>query len=105
MKVTLKRARYQGLNVTSTKNPVSMNSRNVGDSETYIIDLCKIKGRGEFPCPKCGTKISPDDTSEDTYTILETQAKQDHLDKVVLQCNKCKSKLQLIGFETTEHVD
>jgi hypothetical protein len=50
----------------------------------FTIDLYKIKGRGEFGCPKCGIKISPDDKTEDAYTILEPVMKGDCLDKIIL---------------------
>jgi predicted RNA-binding Zn-ribbon protein involved in translation (DUF1610 family) len=74
------------------------------ENETHIIDLYKIKGKGEFECPKCGTKISPDDLSETAYKIVETRVKEDRLEKVILQCNKCGSKLQLTGFQALEHL-
>lgn len=64
----------------------------------YIIDLTKIDGDGAFPCPKCGTLISPDDESEETYHILETKVKNDELNELVLTCNKCKSMIKLTGF-------
>jgi len=64
----------------------------------YTIDLAKIKGKGEFNCPKCGTKISPDDETEDAYTVIEPIMKGDSLDKIALQCNKCGSHIKLIGF-------
>jgi DNA-directed RNA polymerase subunit RPC12/RpoP len=73
--------------------------------EIYVIDLYKIKGNGEFKCPKCGSKISPEDLSEDAYTITETQVKDDRLEKVILRCNKCGSKLHIIGFEASESLD
>jgi DNA-directed RNA polymerase subunit RPC12/RpoP len=73
--------------------------------EIYVIDLYKIKGNGEFKCPKCGSKISPEDLSEDAYTITETQVKEDRLEKVILRCNKCGSKLHMIGFEASESLD
>lgn len=75
------------------------------EKETYVIDLYKIKGNGEFKCPKCGTNISPNDLSEDVYTITETQVKEDCLEKVILRCNKCGSKLHIIGFEASEPLD
>jgi predicted RNA-binding Zn-ribbon protein involved in translation (DUF1610 family) len=75
------------------------------EKETYVIDLYKTKRNGEFKCPKCGTKISPDDLSEDVYTITETQVKEDRLEKVILRCNKCGSKLHIIGFEASEPLD
>jgi len=64
----------------------------------YTVDLIKLKGRGEFRCPKCGIAISPDDKTEDVYTILETVMKKDYLEKIVLQCNSCGSQIHLVGF-------
>lgn len=66
---------------------------------SYTIDLTKIKGSGEFKCPRCGIEISPDDTTEDVYTILETVTKEDHLEKVILKCNRCEIQIRLIGFQ------
>lgn len=65
----------------------------------YTIDLTKIDGKGEFRCPRCGTKMSPDDETEDVYTILEAATKEDCLEKIILQCNKCRSQIQLTGFD------
>ncbi|MBS7632177.1 hypothetical protein KEJ15_00925 [Candidatus Bathyarchaeota archaeon] len=70
----------------------------VKSSEMYTIDLTKIDGDGTFPCPKCGTIISPDDESEETYQIVETIVKEDELAELVLSCMKCKSKIRLVGF-------
>jgi len=42
----------------------------------YAIDLTKIQGSGEFRCPKCGIKISPDDETEDVYTIFRNSNKR-----------------------------
>jgi len=84
---------------------VNVSVKKMKEKETYVIDLYKIKGNGEFKCPKCGTKISPDDLSEDVYTITETQVKEDRLEKVILRCNKCGSKLHMIGFEASEPLD
>lgn len=67
----------------------------------YIIDLTKIDGDGTFPCPKCGTMISPEDESEEAYTILETKVKNDELAELVLACNACGSKIKLTGFLAT----
>ena len=63
------------------------------------IDLTKIKGKGDFACPKCGINISPDDETEAVFTILEPIVKGEQLHKVILQCNKCKSQIHLIGFQ------
>jgi DNA-directed RNA polymerase subunit RPC12/RpoP len=62
------------------------------------VDLTKIRGKGDFRCPRCGIKISPDDSTEETYAILEPIMKEDSLEKILLQCNKCGSKIYLTGF-------
>ena len=49
----------------------------------YTVDLTKIDGDGTFQCPKCGTVISPDDESEDTYQIVDTRVKGDELAELV----------------------
>lgn len=69
-----------------------------------IIDLTRIIGRGEFECPKCGIKISPDDESEDVYTILEPVMKEEYLEKIILQCNSCKSQIHLTGFHILNEI-
>ncbi|MEM3597155.1 MAG: hypothetical protein QXJ53_03395 [Candidatus Bathyarchaeia archaeon] len=65
----------------------------------YIIDLTTIEGKGEFKCPKCGITISPDDTTEENYTIIEPIVKDENLEKIIIQCNKCKSQIHLTGFQ------
>jgi len=70
----------------------------VKKGRTHTIDLTKINGDGAFPCPKCGVIISPDDETEEVYTILETKVKDDELAGLVLVCNKCRSKIRLTGF-------
>jgi len=67
-------------------------------SEAYKVDLTKIKGEGDFQCPNCGVKISPDDETENVYVILETKVKNEALEELIIQCNKCGSKIQLVGF-------
>jgi ribosomal protein S27AE len=64
----------------------------------YTIDLTKIDGDGAFPCPKCGTVISPDDESEEVYQIVETKVKNDELAELTLTCGKCGSTIKLVGF-------
>lgn len=69
-------------------------------NKLYTIDLTRIKGNGTIKCPKCGIGISPDDTSEEAYTILEPVMEDDRLEKISLQCNNCGSKINLMGFNT-----
>jgi predicted RNA-binding Zn-ribbon protein involved in translation (DUF1610 family) len=64
----------------------------------YTIDLTKIDGDGAFPCPRCGTMISPDDESEEVYQIVETKVKNDELAELILTCSKCGSTIKLVGF-------
>jgi len=68
----------------------------------YEVDLTKIKGEGDFPCPNCGVIISPEDETEDVYRILETKVKGQTLEELVIQCNKCGSKIRLVGFLVLE---
>jgi len=64
----------------------------------YEVDLTKIQGDGDFPCPNCGVVISPEDETEDVYRILETKVRDQALEELVIQCNKCGSKIRLVGF-------
>jgi len=68
----------------------------------YEVDLTKIQGDGDFPCPNCGVTISPEDETEDVYRILETKVKDQALEELVIQCNKCGSKIRLVGFVVLE---
>jgi predicted RNA-binding Zn-ribbon protein involved in translation (DUF1610 family) len=65
----------------------------------YNVDLAKIEGSGDFPCPKCGVKISPEDESENTYSIKEIKTRKDKLEELVVQCNACESLIRLSGFK------
>ena len=71
----------------------------VQKTKCYTIDLTRIEGNGDVKCPKCGKTISPDDETENAYTILKTKMKGDSLDKMTLKCNKCQTQICLIGFQ------
>jgi hypothetical protein len=64
----------------------------------YIVDLTKIGGKGDFSCPFCGNKISPDDCTENAYTIIEAKVNNYGLDEVVITCIKCEGQIHLKGF-------
>ncbi|MFA5365136.1 MAG: hypothetical protein WC325_08165 [Candidatus Bathyarchaeia archaeon] len=64
----------------------------------YQVDLKTLEGEGDFPCPCCGTIISPEDETEDVYTILDTVVAGDDLESLVIECNHCKSQIRLTGF-------
>jgi hypothetical protein len=68
----------------------------------YKLDLTRIQGNGDFLCPKCGITISPEDETENVYTILEEKLKGEVLEEVVIQCNKCVSRIHLTGFSLLE---
>ena len=62
------------------------------------LDLTRIRGNGDFPCPNCGVVISPEDETEDVYRILDTKVRGQALEELVIQCNKCASRIRVIGF-------
>ena len=65
----------------------------------YTIDLTKIDGDGSFPCPKCGTVISPEDETEEVYKIVDTKVVNDELVELVIMCDACRSNIKLTGFQ------
>jgi predicted RNA-binding Zn-ribbon protein involved in translation (DUF1610 family) len=65
--------------------------------EIYTIDLARIEGKGDFPCPNCGATISPDDQTEDVYEIVDTKVCGASLEELTIQC-KCGCKIRLTGF-------
>jgi len=64
----------------------------------FTIDLAKIEGKGDFPCPSCGVNISPEDETENVYAIVETKVRGESLEELVILCNKCGCKIRLVGF-------
>lgn len=64
----------------------------------YKLDLTKIDGNGDFSCPECGRAISPDDNTEEVYSILETKTSSHGLEELVIRCNTCSSHIHLTGF-------
>ena len=64
----------------------------------YRIDLTKIDGDGEFPCPRCGVNIRPEDITNDKYDILRINSENGFLEEVVIACKKCESTIYLVGF-------
>ena len=68
---------------------------------SFKIDLTKIDGDGSFPCPKCGTIISPEDETEQLYKIINTKVINDQLVELGIECRNCKTNVTLTGFETT----
>jgi ribosomal protein S27AE len=68
-------------------------------SASYTIDLTKIEGDGSFPCPKCGTVMSPEDETEEIYKIVHTKVINDELVELIVMCGNCGSNIKLTGFQ------
>jgi predicted RNA-binding Zn-ribbon protein involved in translation (DUF1610 family) len=68
----------------------------------YQVNLAEIQGEGEFPCPGCGIVISPEDETEDVYRIVDTKVNGQDLEELIIQCNSCKCKIRLVGFNVPE---
>ena len=67
--------------------------------QVNTIDLREVEGEGSFKCPKCGAIISPDDVSEENYTVIEVKENKEGLmEEMTIQCLKCKTDIRLIGF-------
>lgn len=81
-----------------------MRSQKLSEIKCYTIDLTRMKGRGNVKCPGCGSTISPDDETEDAYTILETGMNQDRLERIIVQCSKCFSRIHLTGFDFLDRI-
>jgi predicted RNA-binding Zn-ribbon protein involved in translation (DUF1610 family) len=65
----------------------------------YKVDLTRIEGSGDFPCPTCGVNMSPDDQTEDTYSIKGMKTRRDILEELVIQCHRCITLIRLTGFK------
>ncbi len=72
--------------------------------QAYILDLTRIPGNGEFTCPKCGVAISPDDETDEVYSILEAKVEKGILTSLVIQCRRCASQIHLEGFSLLQRV-
>ena len=73
-------------------------------THAYKIHLTETDGDGDFFCPRCGTKISPDDCSERAYSILEPKVNKYGLEEVVIQCNNCYSHIHLTGLSLIQEI-
>ena len=71
----------------------------------YKVDLARIEGSGDFPCPKCGAKLSPEDETEAKYSIKERKTRRDRLEELIIQCNRCESLIHLAGFKLLDSLE
>lgn len=72
--------------------------------QKHILDLNKIDGEGDFSCPHCGVVISPEDSTEEKYSILEPKVNSNGLEEVEILCNCCGSHIHLTGFSFLQEI-
>ena len=77
---------------------VAQKGKNSKQTLVNQLDLTSIDGDGDFPCPNCGVMISPEDETEDVYTIIEEKVNNDILEELLIQCNSCSAQIRLTGF-------
>jgi hypothetical protein len=70
----------------------------------FEVDLARIEGDGDFSCPRCENSISPDDESEQSYSLLEPKVNRHGLTKLIIRCNNCASRIHLTGFPFLEEL-
>jgi hypothetical protein len=73
-------------------------------TQLFVVDLTKIDGSGAFSCPGCGNVISPDDCSEEVYSIIEPRVGKHGLEELLIRCGNCASQLHLTGFSLLQKV-
>jgi predicted RNA-binding Zn-ribbon protein involved in translation (DUF1610 family) len=76
-----------------------MKKNMVKKSGLQTVDLTMIEGDGSFPCPKCGTMVSPEDETEEVYKIVDTKVVNDELVELVVSCGTCGTIIRVIGFQ------
>src|SRR4030042_4712023 len=88
-------------NIIQKQDVKKMAKKDLSKNMPYMVDLSKMDGDGSFPCPKCGSVISPEDASEEAYKIINTKVINDQLVELVVVCSNCASTIRLTGFEAT----
>ena len=71
----------------------------------YELDLSLTGRNGDFLCPKCGLFLSPDDETEKNFLILETTVNSTGLESLIVQCQRCDSKIRLVGFSDVDLIE
>lgn len=81
---------------------VAQKVKRTEQTQVSELDLTKIDGNGDFPCPNCGVMLSPEDETEDVYTILNEKINNNILKELLIKCNACKCRIKLTGFASFE---
>lgn len=63
-------------------------------TKEYIVTEEKLFIDGSFRCPKCDVLISPDDDTQETYTIIDGDVNEKYFE-LILKCKKCGSIIKL----------
>ena len=64
----------------------------------HKTSLKEQEEKGDFLYLSCQAKISPDDEAEEVYSILEEKVRNDNVENLLIQCNRCSNKILLTGF-------
>jgi predicted RNA-binding Zn-ribbon protein involved in translation (DUF1610 family) len=70
----------------------------------YRMELDEINRNGSLECPSCGAHISPDDQTEEVYTLLDVNMDNYGLEEIVIRCNRCRSQIYVGGFSKAEQL-
>jgi predicted RNA-binding Zn-ribbon protein involved in translation (DUF1610 family) len=82
------------------RKPTKMMKREiVKKAGVQTVDLAALDAEGSFPCPTCGTMISPDDETEEVYQIVDTKVVGEELMELIISCNTCGSTIRVTGFQ------
>lgn len=96
------------MTVVNSPNLKNQNSETkVSSTKEFLvhkINLLEINGKGDFLCPRCHTKISPDDETKESYSILEPKVKNNTLEGLLIRCNSCSHKIFLTGFAALDAI-
>jgi len=62
----------------------------------YIVKLSETDEKGNFPCPSCHIVISPDDLSNNIYTIQAVDLKDEIPQAIYIHCHVCGTDIKLV---------
>jgi hypothetical protein len=81
-----------------------MKQKTANQLTVYRMELGEINSNGSLPCPCCGAHISPDDKTEEVYTLLDVCMNGAGLEEIVIRCNRCQSQIYIGGFSKAEQI-
>jgi hypothetical protein len=81
-----------------------MKQKTVNQLTVYRMELDDINRNGSLPCPSCGAHISPEDQTEEVYTLLDVNMNGAGLEEIVIRCNRCQSQIYISSFSKAEQI-